>query len=145
MAVLNVTPDSFSDGGRFLDPGAAIAHAKEMIGEGADIIDIGAESSRPYDNPVAVTAEVKRRGCRQLDQIAVRFHPEVVFQVPVFFGFEIPSRETPLPVLTEAGEALTVVCQILTRQKGRVRFFTGQRVSIPRYFPASPWHPLPGF
>jgi dihydropteroate synthase len=61
MAVLNVTPDSFSDGGRFLDPGAAIAHAKEMIGEGADIIDIGAESSRPYDNPVTVTAEGERR------------------------------------------------------------------------------------
>jgi dihydropteroate synthase len=57
MGVLNVTPDSFSDGGRFLDPNAAIAHAEEMIGEGADIIDIGAESSRPYGNPVAVTAE----------------------------------------------------------------------------------------
>jgi dihydropteroate synthase len=60
MGVLNVTPDSFSDGGRFLDPPAAIAHAKEMIGEGADIIDIGAESSRPYGNPVAVTAEEER-------------------------------------------------------------------------------------
>jgi dihydropteroate synthase len=61
MGVLNVTPDSFSDGGRFLDPQAAIAHAKEMIGEGADIIDIGAESSRPYGNPVAVTAGEERR------------------------------------------------------------------------------------
>jgi dihydropteroate synthase len=60
MGVLNVTPDSFSDGGRFLDPNAAIAHAEEMIGEGADIIDIGAESSRPYGNPVAVTAEEER-------------------------------------------------------------------------------------
>jgi dihydropteroate synthase len=61
MGVLNVTPDSFSDGGRFLDPAAAVAHAKDMIGEGADIIDIGAESSRPYDNPVAVTAEEEQR------------------------------------------------------------------------------------
>jgi dihydropteroate synthase len=61
MGVLNVTPDSFSDGGRFLDPEAAIAHAKEMIGEGADIIDIGAESSRPYGNPVAVSAEEERQ------------------------------------------------------------------------------------
>jgi dihydropteroate synthase len=61
MGVLNVTPDSFSDGGRFLDPAAAIAHARKMIGEGADIIDIGAESSRPYGNPVAVTAEEERR------------------------------------------------------------------------------------
>ena len=61
MGILNVTPDSFSDGGRFLDPAAAIAHAEEMIGEGADIIDIGAESSRPYGDPVAVTAEEERR------------------------------------------------------------------------------------
>jgi len=61
MGVLNVTPDSFSDGGRFLDPDLAIAHAREMIDEGADIIDIGAESSRPYGNPVAVTAEEERR------------------------------------------------------------------------------------
>jgi dihydropteroate synthase len=61
MGVLNVTPDSFSDGGRFLDPESAIAHAGRMIGEGADIIDIGAESSRPYGDPVAVTAEEERR------------------------------------------------------------------------------------
>jgi dihydropteroate synthase len=61
MGVLNVTPDSFSDGGRFLDPQAAIAHARAMIEEGADVIDIGAESSRPYDDPVAVSAEEERR------------------------------------------------------------------------------------
>jgi dihydropteroate synthase len=61
MGVLNVTPDSFSDGGWFLDPQAAIAHARAMIDEGADVIDIGAESSRPYDDPVAITAEEERR------------------------------------------------------------------------------------
>jgi dihydropteroate synthase len=61
MGVLNVTPDSFSDGGRFLDPEAAVAHARQMIAEGADIIDVGAESSRPYGNPVAVSAEEERR------------------------------------------------------------------------------------
>jgi dihydropteroate synthase len=61
MGVLNVTPDSFSDGGRFLDPQAAIARARTMIEEGADLIDVGAESSRPYDDPVAVTAEEERR------------------------------------------------------------------------------------
>jgi dihydropteroate synthase len=61
MGVLNVTPDSFSDGGRFLDPQAAIAHARAMIEEGADMIDVGAESSRPYDDPVAITAEEERR------------------------------------------------------------------------------------
>ena len=61
MGVLNVTPDSFSDGGRFLDPQAAIAHARAMVEEGADVIDVGAESSRPYDDPVAITAEEERR------------------------------------------------------------------------------------
>jgi dihydropteroate synthase len=54
MGVLNVTPDSFSDGGRFLDPAPAIAHAKTMFAEGADVIDIGAESSRPYGGAVTV-------------------------------------------------------------------------------------------
>ena len=48
MGILNVTPDSFSDGGRFIEPDAAIQHAKAMIAEGADIIDIGGESTRPY-------------------------------------------------------------------------------------------------
>jgi dihydropteroate synthase len=47
MGVLNITPDSFSDGGQFLDPAAAIAHATAMASRGADIIDIGAESTRP--------------------------------------------------------------------------------------------------
>jgi dihydropteroate synthase len=61
MGVLNVTPDSFSDGGRFLDPQTAIAHARAMIAEGADVIDVGAESSRPYDDPVAVSAEEELR------------------------------------------------------------------------------------
>jgi dihydropteroate synthase len=48
MGILNVTPDSFSDGGRFLDPQAAVAQARRLAGEGADILDIGAESTRPY-------------------------------------------------------------------------------------------------
>ena len=57
MGVLNVTPDSFSDGGRFLDPTVAIAHAAEMARQGADILDIGAESTRPYGGAVPVSAE----------------------------------------------------------------------------------------
>jgi dihydropteroate synthase len=62
MGVLNVTPDSFSDGGRFLDPGAAIEQARRMVDEGADILDIGAESTRPYGDAVAVPqAEEMRR------------------------------------------------------------------------------------
>jgi dihydropteroate synthase len=54
MGVLNVTPDSFSDGGRFLDPAAALAQARRLAEDGADIIDIGAESSRPYGSAVPV-------------------------------------------------------------------------------------------
>jgi dihydropteroate synthase len=57
MGILNVTPDSFSDGGVFFARDAAVAHAGQMIEEGADIIDVGAESTRPYGNAVAVTAE----------------------------------------------------------------------------------------
>jgi dihydropteroate synthase len=56
MGVLNVTPDSFSDGGRFLEPGAALAQAKRMIDEGAAIIDVGAESTRPYGGMQPITA-----------------------------------------------------------------------------------------
>jgi dihydropteroate synthase len=57
MGVLNVTPDSFSDGGQFVAPERALAQAKRMIAEGADIIDIGAESTRPYGDAEAVSAE----------------------------------------------------------------------------------------
>ena len=57
MGILNVTPDSFSDGGRFFEPGKAIAHARDMAAQGADIIDIGAESTRPYGGPVPVSAD----------------------------------------------------------------------------------------
>jgi dihydropteroate synthase len=62
MGVLNITPDSFSDGGQFLDPAAAIAYATVMAGQGADIIDIGAESTRPYGGakPVSTVEELTR-------------------------------------------------------------------------------------
>jgi dihydropteroate synthase len=57
MGVLNVTPDSFSDGGQFLAPDRALAQARRLIDEGADILDIGAESTRPYGGAEAVSAE----------------------------------------------------------------------------------------
>lgn len=60
MGVLNVTPDSFSDGGRFLDAGKAIRHARAMISAGADIIDIGGESTRPGATPVWEGEEADR-------------------------------------------------------------------------------------
>lgn len=52
MGVVNVTPDSFSDGGRYADPASALAHARELADEGADLIDVGAESTRPGAEPV---------------------------------------------------------------------------------------------
>jgi dihydropteroate synthase len=60
MGILNVTPDSFSDGGQFLDPALAIAHAADMANAGADILDIGAESTRPYGGPVPVSADEEK-------------------------------------------------------------------------------------
>ena len=60
MGVLNVTPDSFSDGGRWADPEAAVAHARELIAQGADIIDIGGESTRPGARRVDVDTEISR-------------------------------------------------------------------------------------
>ena len=76
MGVLNVTPDSFSDGGRFLDPERAIDHARALVAEGADILDIGAESTRPYGGMVAVSADEERR---RLEPI-----------LPAVLGFGIP-------------------------------------------------------
>jgi dihydropteroate synthase len=61
MGVLNVTPDSFSDGGRFLDPASALEQASRMIAEGTDILDIGAESTRPYGGVVAVSSDEEIR------------------------------------------------------------------------------------
>ena len=61
MGVLNVTPDSFSDGGRFFDAATALDQARRMVAEGADILDIGAESTRPYGGAVAVPIEEEIR------------------------------------------------------------------------------------
>lgn len=73
MGILNVTPDSFSDGGRFNGMEAAIAQAKKMVAEGVDIIDIGGESTRPGHDPVSEEEEIKRvvpiieALCREID------------------------------------------------------------------------------
>jgi dihydropteroate synthase len=60
MGILNVTPDSFSDGGLFIDIDKAVKHAKQMVSDGADIIDIGGESSRPGSNPISEEEELRR-------------------------------------------------------------------------------------
>jgi dihydropteroate synthase len=60
MGIVNVTPDSFSDGGRFLDPELAVQHADRLVADGADILDVGGESTRPGSEPVPVDEEIRR-------------------------------------------------------------------------------------
>src|SRR5262249_21580983 len=60
MGIVNVTPDSFSDGGRFLDPSAAVAHGLELVRQGADLLDVGGESSRPGSLPIPLEEELGR-------------------------------------------------------------------------------------
>ena len=79
MAVLNVTPDSFSDGGRFQDLNTALTRATEMIAQGADIIDVGGESTRPGAAPVSVEAELQR--VIPVIEALHRQHPQVIISV----------------------------------------------------------------
>ncbi len=60
VGIVNITLDSFSDGGRFFDPAAAIVHARSLVDQGADILDLGAESSRPQAKPVAAEEKIRR-------------------------------------------------------------------------------------
>ena len=69
--VVNVTPDSFSDGGKFLDPTAAVEHALKLVEQGAEILDIGGESTRPRATPVSETEEL-RRVIPVIEQLAAR-------------------------------------------------------------------------
>jgi dihydropteroate synthase len=83
MGILNITPDSFSDGGRFLDPDQAIRHAKEMAAAGADVIDVGGESTRPGADPTSLEEELGR-------------------VIPVI---ERLSREIPVPISIDTYKA----------------------------------------
>ena len=77
MGVLNVTPDSFSDGGRFLDPSTAVDQAGRMVAEGADILDIGAESTRPYGDTVEVPFD------EEMQRIAPVLPAAIALGIPV--------------------------------------------------------------
>ena len=82
MGILNVTPDSFSDGGRFLAPGAALEHALEMLDQGADILDLGGESTRPHSIPISVEEEQERVLPVLRAVLAVR--PEAIVSIDTF-------------------------------------------------------------
>jgi dihydropteroate synthase len=60
MGIINVTPDSFSDGGQFFDETVAVAHALQLASEGADLLDVGGESTRPYSEPLTADEELRR-------------------------------------------------------------------------------------
>jgi dihydropteroate synthase len=79
MGIVNITPDSFSDGGRFLEPSAAVEHALRLIADGADIIDLGGESTRPGSDGISVEEELHRilPVLRQLRKC----HPDVPISV----------------------------------------------------------------
>ena len=79
MGVLNVTPDSFSDGGRYLDPDAAVRHALAMIEDGADLLDVGGESTRPGSEPVPV--EEERARVEPVIEAIVAEHPGVPISI----------------------------------------------------------------
>jgi dihydropteroate synthase len=82
MGVLNVTPDSFSDGGHFVDEEAAFRHAERMAGEGAAILDVGGESSRPGSKPVTLEEEL-RRAIPIIHRIRARF-PELLLSIDTY-------------------------------------------------------------
>ncbi len=82
MGILNLTPDSFSDGGLFLSPKQAIEHAKQMIDEGVDYLDLGGESTRPNANPVSESEELRR--IMPVLEILKRDYPHIKISVDTY-------------------------------------------------------------
>ena len=96
MGILNITPDSFSDGGRFLNHGEALDHAKQMVDEGADIIDVGGESTRPGAQPASLEEEYGR---------VIPFIEKLASQVEVPISIDTTKAEVAKDAL-EAGAAI---------------------------------------
>jgi dihydropteroate synthase len=101
MGVVNVTPDSFSDGGLYLDPEAAIAHGRELAGAGAEILDVGGESTRPGAEPVSEEEELARvvpvvRGLQGAARISVDTSKAAVAAAALEAGAEIVNDVTAL-------------------------------------------------
>jgi dihydropteroate synthase len=121
MGVLNVTPDSFSDGGRFLDPASALEQASRMIAEGTDILDIGAESTRPYGGAVAVSSD------EEIRRLTLVLPAAVAMGVPV-------SIDTMKAAVAEwalaAGAAIVNDVWGLQRDSGRARVVAGHQVPV---------------
>ncbi|TMK56421.1 MAG: dihydropteroate synthase [Actinobacteria bacterium] len=122
MGVVNVTPDSFSDGGLYLDPAAAIAHGRELVATGAEILDVGGESTRPGAEPVAAEEEMRRvvpvvEGLRELDcEISVDTSKAAVAAAALEAGAMIVNDVTALrgdpemaPLCAERGATVVLM------------------------------------
>ena len=100
MGILNVTPDSFSDGGSFSNPSAAVEHALEMAAQGADIIDVGGESTRPGAEPVPVSEEIAR---------VVPVIEQIRAQSDVFISIDSMKAEVALQALNAGADIINDV------------------------------------
>ena len=102
MGVVNVTPDSFSDGGLFLEPEAAIAHGEQLVRDGAEILDVGGESTRPGAEPVEVVEELERTQPVVADleglgyRVSIDTSKAVVAEAALVAGAEIVNDVTAL-------------------------------------------------
>lgn len=112
MGVINVTPDSFSDGGKFLDHARAIEHGMRLVSEGAAILDIGGESTRPGSNPISVDEEIARvipviEGLRNAGAVlSIDTRNAATMRAAVAAGASIVND---ISALTHDAEALSVV------------------------------------
>ncbi len=130
MGVVNVTPDSFFDGGRYFDPERAVAHALNLVGTGADMVDIGGESTRPGSDPVPLQEELNRirpvvRGLRNVSDVFISIDTtkaEVALEA-IDLGADMVNDVSGLtfdkemaPVVGQAGASVVVM-----HMKGRPR------------------------
>ena len=116
MGILNVTPDSFSDGGMYDTPEKALEHAKEMVEQGADIIDVGGESTRPGYTPVTTDVE-KERVIPAIELIRRELDALTMDEIEKEFGIPIVNKRisiTPVAIACEscAAEDYTVFAQV---------------------------------
>jgi dihydropteroate synthase len=120
MGVLNITPDSFSDGGQFVSPERALAQARRMIAEGADIIDIGAESTRPYGaEPISADEELKRLQPVLTEVVALGVPVSIDSMKPAVVAFAL-----------DAGAAIANDVWGLQRDPGMAALLAARRVPV---------------
>jgi dihydropteroate synthase len=121
MGVLNITPDSFSDGGKFLTAEHALAHARRLVAEGADIIDVGAESTRPYGGARPVSAE------EELDRLRGVLSTIVSLAVPV----SIDSMKSSVTAFAlEVGAVIVNDVWGLQRDSGMANLVASRNVPV---------------